>query len=496
MADPVARTRRRHSLGSRLAAIVATTLFAVIGGAGALAVATTADAYREEARQRAASMLAMLSVPAALAIADSTYDRLDGYLSESVRPGGQDVQLHAVVAFDSAGRAVAGSIDALGPPPIPGVGVLPSARFCALARGARNALWQTIAGAGHKQWLLVAVPAVSGLRWGTLVGVFDVNLVERRIEAYRMLLIAIAFAVAGLIAVVTYAAFSRLAVRPMASLAAAAEAIRAGRHEVRLGWSRRDELGQIAASFDHMAGEVERYTTDLEQKVAERSAEVEAKNRDLQGVNARLREAVAELERLAHVDPLTAVANRRSFDVALDQFVAAPADRPWAMLMVDVDHFKRVNDTFGHPVGDVVLREVARLLRDELRGSDRIARYGGEEFAILLASTQPEAAHDVARRLGQVIADHDFSHTAGVTIGRITVSIGIANHPVDAVGREAIIAHTDQALYAAKTAGRNRVVRWTASLVGAPGGTTGATGGDPPAGQETPSPGEDPRPSS
>ncbi len=457
--------RHRHELGSRLAGVVALTLLVVVGGAGALSVTATAQAYREEARDRAAGMLAMLSVPAALAVADSTFDRLDGYLSEAVRPSGQDVQLVAVVTLDSAGRAVAGSTDALGPPPIPGYPADLSQQFSTLAVQSRHPMWRRLSGPGSRVHLLVAVPAVSGLRWGTLVGVFDLSMVEARIAHSRRYVLALAFSVAALLAAVTYAAFSRMAVRPMQELAKAAEAIHDGRHDVRLNWQRQDELGAVANSFDHMANEIERYTDSLEQKVAERSAEVEAKNVDLRQVNAQLREAVTELERLAHVDPLTAVANRRSFDNELVNFTALGGERPWALLMCDIDHFKRVNDTFGHPVGDIVLREVARLLRDELRGSDRIARYGGEEFAILLANTTPDAAVDVARRLGLVVANHNFDTISGMPIGQVTVSIGIANFPSDATESAQLVERTDQALYGAKAAGRNRVVRWESGLI-------------------------------
>ena len=465
--SPPPRQRKRHQLGSRLAAVVATTLLVVVGSAGVLAVSAMAQAYREEARNRAAAMLAMLSVPAALAVADSTFDRLDGYLSEAVRPAGQDVQLVAVVTLDSAGRAVAGSTDALGPPPVAGQPAELSEQFCTLAVQSRHPMWRRVVGPGARVHLLVGMPAVSGLRWGTLVGVFDLGMVETRIAQSRGYLIALAFSMAALLAAVTYAAFSRMAVRPMQELATAAEAIRDGRHEVRLNWHRQDELGALSDSFDHMAGEIERYTDSLEQKVAARSAEVVAKNADLQMVNAQLREAVTELERLAHVDPLTAVANRRSFDTELHHFAQLGGDRPWALLMCDIDHFKRVNDSFGHPVGDIVLREVARLLRDELRGSDRIARYGGEEFAILLANTAPDAAVDVAKRLGQVVANHNFENVSGMPIGQVTVSIGIANFPDDGTERNQLIERTDQALYGAKAAGRNRVVRWDAGLVDA-----------------------------
>ena len=244
--DPARDTQRKvrtQRLGTRLAAVVASTLLAVVGGSGALAVAAIAQAYRDEARDRSAAVLTMLSVPAALAVADSTFDRLDGYLSEAVRPAGQDVQLIAVVTLDTRGRAVAGSTNALGPPPVPGQPSDIGITFTQQGVHSRHPMWRRLHNADGSVYLLVSVPAVSGLRWGTLVGVFDLSLVELRIERSRRIVSVIALLVAGLLAAVTYAAFSRMAVRPMQELARAAEAIRDGRHDIRLNWRRRDELG-------------------------------------------------------------------------------------------------------------------------------------------------------------------------------------------------------------------------------------------------------------
>jgi diguanylate cyclase (GGDEF)-like protein len=176
------------------------------------------------------------------------------------------------------------------------------------------------------------------------------------------------------------------------------------------------------------------------------------------------------LDRLAHVDPLTAVGNRRSFDQLLSQVAGQGEERNWALLMCDIDHFKRINDSFGHPMGDVVLREVARLLHGELRGNDHVARFGGEEFAVLLDGAGPDTAMDVARRLVQVVQDHGFDALAGVALGRITISIGVAIHPDDGFGAEQLLERTDAALYVAKTSGRNRVVRWQAGLNDGGGG--------------------------
>lgn len=456
--------RRSRRLATRLAMVVALALVVVVGGAGWAAVSATASAYRDEALQRAAAMLTTLAGPAALAVADSTFDRLDGFLCEAVRPTGADVELVAVVTMDTAGRAVAASTDAIGAPLVPGQPLAVSQQFAESAGKSPDTLWRRFEGAGGRVYVLVSVPAVSGLRWGTLIGVFDLSLVEDRIDRTLLYVLALVVGAAGLLALVTYAAFSRLAVRPMQELAHAAESIRRGQRDRRLNWRRKDELGLMAASFDHMADEVERFTTGLQVKVAERSAEVEARNRDLQRVNAQLRTANAELERLAHVDPLTAVANRRSFDSQLLQLADRRSPQPFALLMCDIDHFKRINDSHGHPIGDIVLREVARALSAELRGSDRIARYGGEEFILILANAGAETAVEVARRLVHVVGALQLDELCGVPIGVVTISIGVAVAPEDGSGPAELITRSDAALYAAKTGGRNQAVRWTAAL--------------------------------
>ncbi|HET7293847.1 MAG TPA: diguanylate cyclase [Vicinamibacteria bacterium] len=127
-----------------------------------------------------------------------------------------------------------------------------------------------------------------------------------------------------------------------------------------------------------------------------------------------------------------------------------------SLLMVDIDHLKRVNDELGHPAGDLVLREVARLLKDSLRVVDSIGRYGGEEFACILPHTNHEEARQTAERLRNAIAEHPFR--VGNREFRVTVSVGVATYPsarVDSAG--GLIREADKALYRAKEAGRNRV---------------------------------------
>ncbi len=171
-----------------------------------------------------------------------------------------------------------------------------------------------------------------------------------------------------------------------------------------------------------------------------------------------LLERAAELERQAVTDALTGLGNRRQFDARLrDEFRRADRYRdPLALLLVDLDHFKTLNDRFGHPVGDEVLREVAGVLGGCVRGIDIVCRYGGEEFALILPNTSLPGASAVARRallalrslrLGQLGVD-----------ATITGSVGVAVFPAEGVRSEADLLRTaDSALYEAKRTGRNRV---------------------------------------
>jgi diguanylate cyclase (GGDEF)-like protein len=169
----------------------------------------------------------------------------------------------------------------------------------------------------------------------------------------------------------------------------------------------------------------------------------------------RVHEYAIELYEMASTDGLTGLANRRHFvEVATrDVTLAHRSSRPLALLMVDIDHFKRVNDNYGHQTGDAVLQRFAEHTRRSLRRSDFIGRVGGEEFAILLPGADPDGATAVAEKLrGEVEAAKDDNPK----IPRYTISVGIAClEPADA-GLDDLMRRADNALYGAKNEGRNR----------------------------------------
>ena len=162
---------------------------------------------------------------------------------------------------------------------------------------------------------------------------------------------------------------------------------------------------------------------------------------------------------LAETDDLTGALNMRGFAIAASRLVsqAARYERPVTVLMIDSDNLKAVNDAHGHEAGNQMLRQLARVIQAELRGSDVLARYGGDEFIVLLPETSPEGATLVAERIREEMASVPLE--VGGKQVQCTVSIGAASLPGDGATLDAIVARADRAMYQAKSGGRNRVVR-------------------------------------
>lgn len=166
-----------------------------------------------------------------------------------------------------------------------------------------------------------------------------------------------------------------------------------------------------------------------------------------------------ELTEQALTDPLTGLPNRREFE----RIMISELDRirryggACTVAMIDVDFFKNYNDTLGHPAGDALLRELATVITLQMRQSDFFARYGGEEFALVMVNTPGLDALDVMERLRIHIATHRFKDEEIQPQGSITISAGLAAFPDNGSTYEELIAHADQALYVAKSRGRNRV---------------------------------------
>lgn len=181
--------------------------------------------------------------------------------------------------------------------------------------------------------------------------------------------------------------------------------------------------------------------------------ELDRKNRELEALNKRLR-------KLSITDGLTELFNHRHVHELLrDEFERSRrTGEPLAVTMIDLDRFKAVNDSYGHPTGDVVLYETARILRDTAREIDMSGRYGGEEFIVILPNTDEAEAARFAERVRAAVAGHEYRDEA--TVIRMTCSSGVASYPdAGAETPEQLLKRADDALYVAKESGRNRVVR-------------------------------------
>ncbi len=232
-----------------------------------------------------------------------------------------------------------------------------------------------------------------------------------------------------------------------------------------LGWamlSRMTELRQTteAAQAAQLAA-IAHQAQDLEVLVAQRNAELSVRLKDLSDArntselaNQSLQRALDQLEQAASTDRLTGAWNRRRFEEAVLPEIALVHRRrdPLSLLMFDLDHFKRVNDSFGHGAGDAVLAGTAQTVRRHLRASDSLVRWGGEEFLVMAPATRLEGALGLAEKLRAAVAAIDFPG-----VGHVTMSLGVSEYSLGE-GLAGWIERTDRALYCAKSGGRNCAV--------------------------------------
>lgn len=241
-----------------------------------------------------------------------------------------------------------------------------------------------------------------------------------------------------------------------------------------------DVAQSLASSAQTFGSDVKTITSNMDRKslteselrgfikaLAETAAQATRRNEELEGKLSsavenigKLRESIDEIEQDAHTDFLTKLANRRRFEKFLrDAIPAAEKDgAQFAMIVCDIDHFKKFNDAFGHQVGDQVLKFVADILKKNTKGQDLAARYGGEEFAIALPNTSVWNAQTVAENIRATIAKKRLHNKTGnQDLGVITMSFGVAEFEPGMSG-DALFQEADSALYEAKRSGRNRVV--------------------------------------
>jgi len=246
------------------------------------------------------------------------------------------------------------------------------------------------------------------------------------------------------------------------------------------------EIEQVMAMIEAAAGSASSYTNSLAdmteklgnsvdrdglrsivESLVQTTKEMEASNQKLE---ERLNASKREIDQLqvnleavrteSLTDPLTQLANRKFFDMTLEQAIADARDKnePLSLLMADIDHFKTFNDSFGHLTGDQVLRLVAMSVKQNVKGLDTTARYGGEEFAIVLPNTVLRSAMTVADHIRRAVMTKELmKRSSGEHLGRVTISIGVATWRKNDTA-QTLIERSDSCLYAAKRHGRNRVM--------------------------------------
>lgn len=372
----------------------------------------------------------------------------EGLVEEQTRPSRANDPVD-VIFIDSQGRVTLGPEALLGTVPD-----LPSVRaVLADQRGAVRETWPD----GD---FLVGYVQTNGhdiygrLGWSVLVRKQAELALQPVAELSRQIWLASAVLLLAFLLVSTLMA--RLIGTPLHSLAVAARRIQAREPGAAFpperGYREARELtGAMRSLVDDLTThehELMELTTQLEQRVRERTQ--------------ALSEANAQLEVLAMTDALTGLANRRHFgdQLAREATRAAETGRPMSLLVMDIDHFKSVNDKHGHPAGDAVLRHVALLLEEQVRGSDLLARVGGEEFAVLAVDTAMVEAGHLAERLRRAV-----EQAGPVSVGHaavaVTISLGVVSRRIKpgdlARAPEHLLAAADDALYRAKRNGRNRV---------------------------------------
>ncbi|MFJ7311759.1 diguanylate cyclase [Pseudomonas sp. NPDC098747] len=296
---------------------------------------------------------------------------------------------------------------------------------------------------------MVTVPTPSGtaLSWSiALRQPLETALQPARLLLYELLMLGVFAAV--VFALVAYYLALYLS-RPIEQLARSAKQVQDNQPGAHFPLQHPvQEIAQLGQSIDAMTQSLLGKERELQEANASLEATVAQRTADLMQANA-------ELLSLATHDALTGVHNRRRFDEKLTEYslLSRRTGRSFALLLIDADHFKRINDTHGHAVGDEVLQQLAQLIQSSLRTTDFVARYGGEEFAVLLPEiSTPDTPEVVAEKIRAAVAGADFANAGQVTV---SIGVGLADPADNKPGN--LIKRADQLLYQAKAAGRNQV---------------------------------------
>jgi diguanylate cyclase (GGDEF)-like protein len=289
----------------------------------------------------------------------------------------------------------------------------------------------------HNQPVVGALKRISELGWGVVAE-------KQRAKAYaqivrlRNLTLALVVALLFLIGLTAYF-LSLSLVRPINRLTSGAGKVASGDLDVDVPVGSRSEVGYLTEVFNDMV------------------ARLRQGREELASINETLRQKNVELHEISITDSLTRLYNRKHLMETLDREVTRSErySHPFSLLIIDIDHFKKYNDTYGHLAGDEVLRRLASVFKETIRSSDYAARYGGEEFIIILPEISPEQGVEAAERIRRKVAEQRFEGD-GEAI-EVTISVGVASYPENGEDAETVIRNADEALYEAKKLGRNQV---------------------------------------
>jgi len=436
----------RLKMGLAIAALVSSVLLIN----GLVMIAEERAEQRAELTERGVALLSSFSIPCGIAMANHDTAMLDDYLAGFIQHA-REMDLDYVSVMDAQLRVLSDTR--------PGrFQVVLEQPFMRHAQKSSGPVSHAVR-VGDREVIEVAVPVVSGLRWGTLVAGFRTERLEAQLDRRRWRLALGGIGVAVLVCGLAFGFLWMLVLVPVFRMRNMARRFGGGDLDVRVPEDgRRDELGQLAGQLNRMAAQLQDYTEGLEDVV-------EARTQELAQSNLNLREANARLDELAHTDELTGLSNRRRFMQQLN-FEVARGRRSlhqFGLLMIDLDHFKHYNDTHGHRQGDVLLTELARVLRQVLRTTDLVGRYGGEEFIVLLLDTSPAEGRVALAKLFSAIERTPFPFGDSQPLGAITMSAGASFYPDDGDSADVLIERADRALYGAKDAGRNCFRTWAES---------------------------------
>ena len=425
---------------------------------GSLTIAYQRANHLEELELRARSFLSVLGVELTESLASNRIEDLDKLITRLLDRDLATLDIAFVAVLDQERRVMAHTDQTR-------YGAILDDRFSQDALDSMEPLVHREK-RGDQDLLLVSMPVsttlpgLPGIRWGTLVAGMGLGRAHRELKQLVWRVLAFLLLMIVLAASITVLVLNHQLVRPVADLAGVAHQFAEGSMEARVKVRGSGEIALLGETFNDMAGSIESYTRSLEDKVLERTHDLEMANTKLNKAMDDIRRANKLLEELATTDGLTGLFNHRHFKDLLEVEVSRSQRMkfPTSLVMFDVDKFKTYNDTHGHPAGDVVLRDVAEILRSRLRGTDVPCRYGGEEFAVILMDTGKQMAMAVAEEIRCRIEATPFEGQESQPEGTLTVSVGVATFPENADSFASLIQAADVALYEAKRGGRNRVV--------------------------------------